>query len=133
MLSVYTRHYPPCAQSDPYYTLPLPEMDHGHCRNDRRLRALERAHPRLGEGGKEGATDGRRSGRPVAGTRDRGLTYIDEFNDDELGLLSRSWKVAPITAQKRQERWHSFFSYCVRKRWLKQKPVEELGRTQGAP
>jgi hypothetical protein len=22
----------------------------------------------------------------------RGLTYIDEFNDDELGLLSRSWR-----------------------------------------
>jgi hypothetical protein len=51
----------------------------------------------------------------------RGLTYIDEFSDDELGLLSRSWKVAtPITAQKRQEHWHSFFSYCVRKRWVKQ-------------
>lgn len=55
--------------------------------------------------------------------RGRGLTYIDEFSDDELGLLSRSWKVAPITAQKRQERWHSFFSYCVRKRWLKLEPI----------
>ena len=42
-------------------------------------------------------------------TRGRGLTYIDEFSDDKLGLLSRSWKVAPITAQKRQECWHSFF------------------------
>jgi len=30
----------------------------------------------------------------------RKLTYIDEFSDDELGLLSRSWKVAPITNQK---------------------------------
>ena len=63
----------------------------------------------------------------------RGLTYIDEFTDDELGLLSRSWKVAPITAQKRQERWHSFFSYCVRKRWLKQNPVEELGAIKVRP
>jgi hypothetical protein len=65
--------------------------------------------------------------------RGRGLTYIDEFNDDELGSLSRSWKVAPITAQKRQERWHSFFSYCVRKRWLKQNPVEELGPIKVRP
>ena len=63
----------------------------------------------------------------VSFAQGRGLTYIDEFSDDELGLLSRSWKVAPITAQKRQERWHSFFSYCVRKRWLKQNPVDELG------
>jgi hypothetical protein len=26
----------------------------------------------------------------------RGLSYIDEFSDDELGLLSPSLKVAPI-------------------------------------
>jgi hypothetical protein len=37
--------------------------------------------------------------------RGRGLTYIDEFSDYELGLLSRSWKVAfipsnwPLTSQ----------------------------------
>ena len=65
--------------------------------------------------------------------RVRRLTYIDEFSDDELGLLSRSWKVAPITAQKRQERWHSFFAYCVRKRWVKQNPVEELGPIKVRP
>src|SRR5579872_2869086 len=52
-------------------TLPLPEVDHGYCRNDRRLRALERTNPRLGEGRKEGAADGRGGGRPLAGTRDR--------------------------------------------------------------
>jgi hypothetical protein len=34
----------------------------------------------------------------VSFAQGRGLTYIDEFTDDELGLLSRSWKVAPITA-----------------------------------
>ncbi len=65
--------------------------------------------------------------------RGRGLTFIDEFSDDELGLLSRSRKIAPITAQKRQERWHSFFSDCVRKRWLKQNPVEELGSIKVRP
>lgn len=69
----------------------------------------------------------------VSFARGRGLTYIDEFSDDELGLLSRSWKVAPITAQKRQERWHSFFSYCVRKRWVRQNPVEELGPIKVRP
>jgi hypothetical protein len=46
----------------------------------------------------------------VSFARGRGLTYVDELGDHELGLLSRSWKVAPITAQKRQERWHSFFA-----------------------
>jgi integrase len=65
--------------------------------------------------------------------RGRGLTYIDELSDDELGLLSRSWKVAPITAQKRQERWHSFFAYCIRKRWVKHNPVEELGPIKVRP
>src|SRR6266571_8304827 len=29
-------------------------------------------------------------------SRGRGLTYIAQLTDDELGRLSRSWKVAPI-------------------------------------
>jgi len=31
----------------------------------------------------------------VSFAQGRGLTYIDEFTDDELGLLSRSWKSHP--------------------------------------
>jgi hypothetical protein len=172
MLSVYTRHYPPCAQSDPYYRrchcpkwiMGTVEATGAFVRVSARTRAWEKAEkkarlmdaeaadPSPARVTVEDALDAfiaRKQGQRlshswlykfslmqrelVSFAHGRGLTYIDEFSDDELGLLSRSWKVAPITAQKRQERWHSLFSYCVRKRWLKQNPVEELGPIKVRP
>jgi len=172
MLSVYTRHYPPCTQTDPYYRrchcpkwiMGIVETTGAFVRVSARTRAWERAEkkarlmdanaadPSPARVTVEAALDAfiaRKQGQRlshswlykfslmqrelVSFAHGRGLTYIDEFSDDELGLLSRSWKVAPITAQKRQERWHAFFSYCVRKRWLKQNPVEELGPIKVRP
>ncbi len=172
MLSVYTRHYPPCTQTDPYYRrchcpkwiMGIVETTGAFVRVSARTRAWERAEkkarlmdanaadPSPARVTVKAALDAfiaRKQGQRlshswlykfslmqrelVSFAHGRGLTYIDEFSDDELGLLSRSWKVAPITAQKRQERWHSFFSYCVRKHWLKQNPVEELGPIKVRP
>ena len=125
MLSVYTRHYPPCAQSDPYYRrchcpkwiMGIVETTGTFVRVSARTRAWEKAEkkarlmdanaadPSPARATVEEALDAftakkreQRFSRSwlykfslmqrelVNFARGRGLTYIDEFSDDELGL-----------------------------------------------
>jgi site-specific recombinase XerD len=65
--------------------------------------------------------------------RERGLTYLDQLDGDELTAFRNGWEVAAVTASKRQERLHAFFSWCLQREWLPRNPVAELGRIQVRP
>lgn len=58
--------------------------------------------------------------KPVVYLRECNLSVIEEFR--------KGWKGVAITKKKKQERFRSFFHYCVRHEWMKSNPAVNLSR-----
>jgi integrase/recombinase XerD len=53
---------------------------------------------------------------------------IDSVTLRDLEAFRDSWRGAPITKRKKQERLRSFFHYCVKHRWLHYNPAVDLSK-----
>ena len=57
-----------------------------------------------------------------------GLTFIDEVDLDALLRFRTTWKDAPPSSQKKQNRMIGFFWQCQRRGYIKENPVLGLGK-----
>jgi integrase/recombinase XerD len=57
-----------------------------------------------------------------------GFTFIDELDLDALLRFRSTWKDAPLSGQKKQNRVIGFFWSCMRRGYIKENPVLGLGK-----
>src|SRR5579884_947436 len=51
---------------------------------------------------------------------------LREVSVDDIRALRESWKISPITMQKRLETLKAFFKFCVGSGWLEKSPAESV-------
>ena len=61
-------------------------------------------------------------------SRIEGFTFIDEIDLDALLRYRSTWKDAPLSGQKKQNRVIGFFWACMRRGYIKENPVLGLGK-----
>jgi arabinogalactan endo-1,4-beta-galactosidase len=64
-------------------------------------------------------------------SRIEGFTFIDEIDLDALLRYRSTWKDAPLSGQKKQNRVIGFFWACMRRGYIKENPVLEILRDHG--
>jgi integrase/recombinase XerD len=51
---------------------------------------------------------------------------LSEVTTDDLRRIRESWKLAPITMQKRMEMIRAFFTFCLNSDWIKRSPAKAV-------
>jgi integrase len=64
----------------------------------------------------------------VGWTNEKGLLYLPEVALDALEEFRKSWKDAPLSRKKKQERIIGFFYFCLRHGWIRENPAAGLSR-----
>ena len=60
--------------------------------------------------------------------KERDITFLRDFNSQNLIEWRQTWKDKPLARKKKFERIIGFFWFCVRRGWLHENPTATMGR-----
>jgi site-specific recombinase XerD len=64
----------------------------------------------------------------LAFTQDRGIRFPGRLDLESLQEFRNTWRDAPLSKSKKQERLRSIFRFAVARKWISENPALQLGR-----